>query len=139
MALKSMVATIDALNAATDDLDAGGSELRIYDGTAPTTLEIGITGQQLLVTCLMDVTTPVQGASADSGQAKALCNPISDGIVAIGSTCTFWRMVDSAGTAVFQGSAGITGGGAELTFADPVFQVGGNVSIDDNFALTLGL
>ena len=141
MAIKSMVATIAALDAATAKLTPGGSELRIYaDGAAgaPATVDTPITDEPLLVTCLMDATLPVQTPStADGSQAKALCNPISSGIVATDGTCTFWRMVDDQGTAVFQGTAGTAGN--DLVFTDPVFVTGGNVSINDDFALTLGI
>ena len=136
MATKSMLSTQAALDAATAFLDSG-STLVIYAGAVPASADTALSGQTLLTTHTMTA-DPVGDAAPDGSQAKSLCNPIADAVVASpGGTCTFWRMLDLAGTAIFQGTAGTTG--VELTFADDVFVTGGNVSINNDFALTLGI
>jgi hypothetical protein len=114
-------AMVDAL---VDLLDAGSgaATLAFRTGTAPASLGTAETGT-LLATCTFS--DPAFGSSA-SGTATA--NAItSDTNVDASGTPGYFRAKDSDGTAVFQGSVGLSA--SDINFDSVTWVAGGTVSV----------
>ena len=97
-----------AANAACDLVDGGSGPglLRIYSGTQPAGPDTAIGAQVLLAET--DLSDPAW-AAASSGVKVLDVTPIPDGVGLAAGTATWFRMVDSAGVAVIDGSAGTSG------------------------------
>lgn len=114
--------------AALVDAGAGAGLIRIYDGVQPAT---GGTATTLLAELTM--TDPAFAAAA---AAVLTANAISDDTSAnAAGTATWFRVVDSVGTFVADGTAGT--GGTDLVLNTDVFSIGLNVSISA-FTITGG-
>jgi hypothetical protein len=84
------------------DAGAGAASLRIYDGSVPATADTAISTQVLLAQLAMS--DPAFGA-ASNGVATA--SAISDDASADATgTATFFRILDSNGTVIIQGTVG---------------------------------
>lgn len=123
MTLGIVAATRNAeLQAIADDIDAGGGAglLRIYDGARPatggaaTTLLAELT---LSDPCMASIAAGV--ATFDTITADASANATG--------TATWFRIVDSTGAAVVDGSVGTVG--EDINFNSVSFVVGGNVAV----------
>lgn len=94
----------NALKALVDN----GSVLRIYDGVMPTDLEPALTTQNLLVE--MALPFPAFGAAADgTGKASASLTSVISAAPTAAGTATFFRVLNSSGVPVWQGTVGMLG------------------------------
>jgi threonine dehydrogenase-like Zn-dependent dehydrogenase len=113
-----------AINAITATLNGGS--VRIYSGTAPANADAALSGNTLLAQATLNATA--FGAAA-SGVATATAITADSSADATG-TPTFFRLLTSGGTVVYQGTAGASG--QELNLADlssGQILAGGSVSI----------
>jgi hypothetical protein len=113
------------LDALVDLLDAGAgaATLKLYTGSKPATVATAVTGTLLATITCAD---PAFGASS-SGVAT-LSDPAAVDAVADG-TAGYFRAADSDGTAVFDGTVGATGSGADLELATTSITTGLSVDI----------
>lgn len=110
------------------DAGAGAGLLRIYDGTRPAT---GGAATTLLAELAFSVTS---FPSASGGTMTA--NAISDETSALASgTATWFRVVDSDNTFIFDGDVGVSG--SDLNLNTTTITAGGTVAIS-SFVLTDG-
>lgn len=127
MTLRSSVAVRNAAcDAAVDLVDAGAAAgvLKVYTGAQPATPATAATGTLLATLTFSD---PAFGA-ASAGTAVAAA--ISDDLaVDATGTAGWFRIEDSDGNALFDGSVGLTGSGADLEFDAVGWVAGGIVSI----------
>jgi hypothetical protein len=114
-----------AANAVVDLLDAGAGAglLRIYDGTQPAGPDTAVSTQVLLAE--LTFSDPAFGA-ASNGVATASAITADAAANATG-TASWFRAVDSNGTAVFDGSVGTAS--ADLVLNSTAIQSGAEVSI----------
>lgn len=112
-------------DAAVDRIDVGTGpgEIRIYTGTQPATGDTAVAGT-LLATVIL--AKPAFGNSA-SGTATAT-DPAPVTAVATG-TAGWFRVTDSAGAGVFDGSCTATGGGGDMTLATTSLSSGLSVDV----------
>ncbi|MER7213197.1 hypothetical protein ABT340_39555 [Streptosporangium sp. NPDC000239] len=115
-----------AADAVVDLLDAGSGPaiVEIRTGTQPTTANDTATGTLLATLTLAD---PAYG-SASSGAATMASTPRTATGVAAG-TAGWFRMKDSAGNTVLDGSVTATGGGGQLELATTSISVGLTVEV----------
>ena len=109
------------------DADAGAGEIRIYNGSRPST---GGTATTLLATCEFSTTS---FPAASSGSMTA--NAISDETSATAGTATWFRIVDNSGDFVLDGDVGTSG--SDLNLNTTTIPSGGTVEIT-SFAITAG-
>lgn len=117
--------TAAAANAAADAMAAlcNGGTLNIYDGTQPATAGTAISTQTLLAALPLSATA---FASASNGVATANSITADSSANATG-TASWFRVVNSGGTTVFDGSAGTSS--ADLVLNSTAIQSGANVSV----------
>lgn len=127
-------------------LDLGSSNaaarILIYDGTEPATPDTALSGNNELVSILMQ--NPAYLGVVDNGDliravAATTGSPgvVGSGTVAISGTATFYRVVDRDNNVQWQGSVVASGGGTgNLTLSQVGFTVGDTVSIS-NFAIQM--
>lgn len=99
-------AMLDALNARIN-LGAGAGMLRIYDGTRPAT-------GGAATTLLAELTLSDPAAPAAASGVLTLSSITQDASANASGTATWFRIVDSDGNAVLDGSVTATGGGGDL-------------------------
>jgi hypothetical protein len=95
------------VNAVVDLLDTGGAgdpKIAIYNGTQPAGPGTAVTTQTKLVEFTLDGTAAF--GSAVNGVASLDVSPAITALASAGGTATWFRAVDSGGTAVFDGSVG---------------------------------
>lgn len=110
----SNTAAQDALDAILGLLDAGGAgSLKIYAGTVPADADASIGAATLLATLALSSTAFGDATDANPG-ATATADTITSANAAATGTATFFRLVNNAGTAVYQGTVTATGGGGNL-------------------------
>jgi hypothetical protein len=121
----SVAARNAACNAIVDLLDAGaaGGTIKIYDGTQPATPDTAVSTQTLLATVTMSTTA---FGSASSASATLAGTTLSATASASG-TAAWFRMSDSDGTAVMDGSVGTSS--ADLTVNTTTIVSGNTVQI----------
>lgn len=112
MAIKiSNAAAQAAVTAVVTRVDAGSAEgrVRIYSGTEPADADAALSGNVLLADLAMS--DPAFPSPTDTNPgARVVANAVTDDTSADATgTATFFRLVDSDGTAVVQGSAGTSG------------------------------
>lgn len=111
---------------ATGRVDAGpaGGMLNIYGGTVPADADASLGGATLLAT--LTFSDPAFGAPVDANPgATATANAITgDSAADATGTASFFRITDSNGAVVMQGSVGVTGSGQELELNSTAIQVG---------------
>lgn len=134
----SNVAARAACDAVVDLVDggAGAGLLRIYSGTIPTDADTALGAQVLLAELTMS--DPAFGAAADAnpgGRATASAITGDTSANATG-TASFYRMVDSNGVTIVQGSVTATGGGGDLQLNSVAIQSGAAVTVT-SFTLTM--
>jgi hypothetical protein len=94
-------------NALVDLLDTGGAgdpKIAIYDGTQPAGPGTAVSTQTKLVEFTLDGTAAF--GSATNGAVSLDVSPAITATASAGGTATWFRAVDSGGTAVFDGSVG---------------------------------
>lgn len=114
-----------AADAVVDLVDggAGAGLLRIYDGTKPAGPDTAVSTQTLLAELTMS--DPAFG-SASNGVATASAITADSAANATG-TASWFRVVTSAGTAIFDGTVGTSG--ADLNLNSTAIQSGAEVSV----------
>ncbi len=105
-----------AADAVVDRIDAGAGAglLRIYSGTQPADADSAPGGNLL---CEITLADPAYGAADATGTAALAGTPRSGtgtAAAGAGTNAQSFRVVDSAGTTVFDGAVTGTGGGGEL-------------------------
>ena len=123
MAIRLSVAARNAAaNAVADLVDAGSGSglIRIYTGTQPTSADLPPSG-----TLLATVTTndPAYG-SAGSGTADLVVSPTLTATGIAAGTAGWFRMLDSTGATILDGSITATGGGGDMTMNTVTISVG---------------
>ena len=114
MALKISTAARQGAGDAVVDLVDGGTGagvINIYSGTAPTSVNDALSGNTLLAALTMS--DPAFGATNTSGVATASAITADTSANADG-TATFFRVADSNGNAVMQGTVGTSGADLNL-------------------------
>lgn len=105
----SNAAAIASCNSTVDLIDGGATAgiLIIYDGTQPVDVDTVVTTQVILAELLLS--DPAFGAAVDGiGKVTATANAISDDVSANNTgTATWFRVYDSNGVAIIDGSVGI--------------------------------
>ncbi len=125
----NFVISTAARNAACDaivdlvDGGAGAGTLKIYDGAQPANPGTAVGAQTLLAT--LTFSDPAFGAAA-SGVATASAIT-SDTDVDASGTAAWFRIADSDGTALFDGTVGTAG--ADINFDSVTFIAGGTAAI----------
>ena len=115
---------------ASSDAGASGALITIYDGAQPSK---GGTVTNLLAQMVM---------SADSFQAPSggsmSANPITDDPSADAQGVSTWfRLTDSDGLFVLDGTVGLTGSGADMTINNTSFEIGLSIEVT-SFVITDG-
>lgn len=132
MTIRLPVAARNAMvNAVTALVDAGvgAATLKVYSGAQPATGDTAESGTLLATVAMGD---PSFAASA-SGTANAADPAPVTGVAA--GTAGWYRLEDSAGANVIDGSVTVTGGGGDLTLSTTTISVGLTVDIT-SFSLT---
>jgi hypothetical protein len=116
-----------AADAVVDLVDAGTPPglLRIYSGTPPADVNAALSGNTLLAE--LTFSTTAFGAAA-SGVATAAAITSDSSANATG-TATFFRVVNAAGTAIMQGTAGEAADNCDMTLSDKTITSGQGVLI----------
>jgi hypothetical protein len=116
-------------NAATDavvdriDAGAGAGTLKIYTGAQPADADDAESGTLLVTVTLGD---PAYGAAA-AGTAALSGTPSGTAVAA--GTAGWFRVEDSTGANVFDGSVTATGGGGDLELDNTSIAVGQTVTV----------
>ena len=113
-----------AANAVVTLIDAGaaGGTIKVYTGSKPATPDTAPSGT-LLATLTFSATA---FSAASSGTATAAAITGDSSADATG-TAGWFRVADSNGAAVFDGTVTATGGGGDMTFDSVSFVAGGTV------------
>ena len=122
-----------AADAVVDLIDAGAAagQLRIYTGAQPATADTAASGSLLATVTLVD---PAFGAAA-SGTATMADPPAVD---ATGAGVAGWfRVLDSNGNAVFDGSVTGSGGNGDLELSNTNIAVGQSIDITSGGTITM--
>ncbi len=115
-----------ACNAIVDlvDAGAGAGTIKVYTGAAPTNPGDAASGTLLgTLTC----SDPAFGASSTGTATASTVNP--DTSADNSGTAGYFRILDSDGTVVMQGTAGVTGDTPNLVFDNATIVAGGTIAI----------
>lgn len=113
-------AMADAINTALN-AGAGAARIKIYSGTVPTDADTALGAQVLLVD--LPCTDPFAPAATDAAPGGRLtANAITTTNAGANGTASFFRMTESAGAVVLQGSVGTSG--EDMNFSTVVFVSG---------------
>jgi len=119
-------AAIAACNAITA-LIGSGAKLRIYSGTQPVNADTGLSGNTLLAELALSA-TPFGAAVDNTDKATATANAVTaDSSADAAGTATWFRVVTSGGTTIWDGSVGTTG--ADMNLNSVSITLDANVSI----------
>lgn len=124
ISISSALATAMA-DAVTAQVDAGAAAgtLKVYTGAKPATVATAASGTLLATFTLADPSA----AAAAAGVAAWDFTPSITATVAATGTAGWFRVADSNGNAVFDGTVGTTG--ADLNFSAVAWTSGGTVEI----------
>jgi hypothetical protein len=124
ISISSALATnvADAVTTAVDAGSAAGT-LKVYTGAKPASVATAASGTLLATFTLTD---PVAAAAA-AGVATWNTSPALSTTVAADGTAGWFRVADSDGNAVFDGTVGTSG--ADLNFSSVAWVTGGTVQI----------
>lgn len=112
------------------DAGTGPGTLNIYSGAQPATGDAAATGTLLATVTLTD---PSFAAAANGTAAAGDPAPVT---AAAAGTAGWFRVQDSAGANVYDGSVTATGGGGDLTLGTTAISVGLTIDIT-SMSLTL--
>lgn len=129
MALATRISNV-AAKAACDAITAlvNTGKLRIYSGTQPADADTALSGNTLLAE--MNLSATAFAAATDSnpgGRASANGLPLTDTSADAAGTATFFRVVNSGGTAVWDGSVGTSS--ADMILNSTSISLGANVQV----------
>lgn len=124
ISISSAVATsvADVLTAAVNG-GSGAGTLKVYTGSKPATVATGVTGTLLATFTLEDP----NAAGAVAGVSTWDMTPAISAVVAASGTAGYFRVADSAGVAVMDGTVGTSG--ADLNFSAVAWTSGGTVEL----------
>jgi len=111
-----------AANAVVDLVDAGAGSglIRLYSGSQPASADLAATGTLLAIfTCNDSAFGPAAGGTATLVVTPALS---ATGVAA--GNAGWFRVVDSTGATVFDGSVTASGGGGDLIMSTVTVSVG---------------
>lgn len=123
-------ARLDAINAAIN-AGAGAGKIRIYDGSRPAT-------GGAVTNLLAELTFSDPASSGAAAGALAFDAITQDASADATGTATWFRIVDSTNAFVLDGSAGASGGGADLELNTTSIVAGAAVSIPTTKTITEG-
>lgn len=112
----------DVVTAAVD-AGSGAGTLKVYTGSKPATVATGVTGTLLATFTLADPSA----AAAAAGVATWDFSPTITATVAASGTAGYFRVADSTGAAVLDGTVGTSG--ADLNFSAVAWTSGGTVEL----------
>lgn len=114
---------------------AGASALLlIYNGTQPASPDTAITSQTLLATLTCN-STFAPAASAGVLTLNAITNGTGTAGAGAGTAATFFRITTSGGTALIDGTCGVTSG-FDMNFVGSATIATGQTVSDSSFTLT---
>ena len=123
----SNASAILMLNALVDQLDGAAGTVDIRSGSAPTNVEDTATGT-LLAT--LTLPAPAFGAASDNNpNAIVAANAITPVVGLAAGVAGYYRVKLNGGTAIWQGSAGGPGSGANMILTNANIEVGQAVSV----------
>lgn len=124
-------AAIAAVDGVVDQLDAGAGAglLRIYDGTQPASSDVAVSTQTLLAELTLSDPAFGAGADGDPGGVATAASITGDTSANATGTASWFRGVDSDGTAVIDGDVTATGGGGDLELNTVSIQSGAAVDV----------
>lgn len=124
ISISSALATsiADVVTAAVDG-GSGAGTLKVYTGSKPATVATGVTGTLLATFTLADPSA----AAAAAGVATWDFSPTITATVAATGTAGYFRVADSSGTAVLDGTVGTSS--ADLIFSSVSWTSGGTVEL----------
>lgn len=120
----------NARNAAADgvvdliDAGAGAGTIKVYTGAKPANPNTAPSGTLLGTLTFSD---PAFGAAATGVATAAAISP--DNVADASGTAGWFRAADSNGNAVFDGTIGLSGSGADLIMNDTAIVAGGIIAI----------
>lgn len=116
-----------AADAVVDLIDAGdgAGSLRIYDGTRPVGPDTAVTTQTLLAEFTLN--SPAFQAASNGTATLDVEGLTTTGEA--GGVASWFRLVDSDGNGVIDGSVSTTGGGGDLTLNTTTISIGLTVEI----------
>ena len=136
MASWTNVRAVATLNAVRDECDqgAGAATLRIYSGTAPINVDTALASNTLLAQLTMSDPSFGSASDANPGATITASTITQDASADATGTASFFRILDSNGTAIVQGTVGTSG--TELIVATTSFVAGAIVTCS-SLVLTL--
>lgn len=102
----------------------GGGTLVVYSGTKPTTVDTALSGNTALATFSF---AAAASWAASSGGVQNLDIPTTTVTASASGTATFFRILNSSGTALIQGTVATSGG--DFNLSSTTVTSGDNVSI----------
>lgn len=111
---------------------ANGGTVTIYDGAQPADPDVGLSGQNALVTMTLSAT-----AAAPAVAGVATLNPVGSGVAGMSGTASWFRVYASGGAAVWDGDVGTSG--ADMNFPSTAFVAGTSYGLSAwSFAMPVG-
>lgn len=117
-------AAVDAIRLLVDGGPAAGT-IQLRTGAQPATPATAATGTLLGTWTLED---PAWGAPS-VGVSTLDTTPVLTTLAVAAGTAGWWRMMDSTGVAVIDGTAGGTGSGAQMILDNPVIAAGQTLNL----------
>ena len=121
MALTIAAASAQAMGAALATNIGAGATIEIRSGAKPATPETAASGTLL-------ATVTISGSFTSSGGALTAADPASVAPAASG-TAGYFRLKQSGGTAVLDGTVTATGGGGDMQLGSTTISTGVNVDL----------
>jgi hypothetical protein len=111
--------------AAKFDAGPGAATIEVRTGGKPANPQAAATGTLLFTFTLAD---PSWGVAA-AGVATLDATPVIVAVAVAAGTAGWWRAKDSTGATVMDGTAGITGSGADLILDNTTVAIGQNINL----------
>lgn len=121
----SLAASVADLVTTAVDAGSGAGTVKVYTGSKPATVATSPTGTLLATFTLADPAA----AAAIAGVAAYDFTPPIDATVAADGVAGWFRVADSTGAAVFDGTVGESGSGADMVFSSVSWLASGTVEL----------
>jgi hypothetical protein len=142
--ITTLARTKSALDTIVNNINSAGvGSVRLFTGAVPADLATVPAGTLVVNAPLLNSAgaafgaatsaAPITATGALGGSPSAFAYAAS---IAATGTVTFWRIYDQAGAAVFQGSVGLSGSGAEMILNTLDLVAGGTFRVN-TFTITL--
>lgn len=127
--MASFTSALTAVSVAAVKGEFNGGTVRIYSGAVPANASASLGAATVLAE--LTLANPAFGATAVAGNDVVAQTPapISDSSANASGLASFFRMIDTGGTRVVQGSAGGPGSGAEMILTQPNLVLNGPVEV----------